>query len=77
MLELNQPDLFKWNILYEVPNKELKKSDIIIHGRYYDFIPEKGSMIILDNVLYSVTTVIYDFDKTNIVIGLAKLKDEA
>jgi len=75
MVEFNESNKFKWNILYEVPNNDTKASDIIASGHYYDFIPEKGTIIIIENIIYSVTNKIYDFDKSNIVIALTKLKE--
>jgi hypothetical protein len=69
MLELNEPNKLKWTIEYHTGKES------IISGRYFDFIPKKQELVILNDKIYSVTMVAYDFDACVIRIEVNYLND--
>lgn len=73
MLLLNELNKFKWTIKYsDLQNGVLTE---LITGEYFDFIPNKGDIIVLENKIYTVTNKIIDFDKSTILISVQYLKD--
>ena len=70
MIFLDEPNKYKWTIKYQI--LENQSLTTIIEGKYYDFIPNKGDIIVLENNLYIVGIILYDFDENTILISLNK-----
>lgn len=72
MIFLDEPNKYNWTIKYQV--LENQSLTTIIEGIHYDFIPNKGDVIVLENNLYIVGTILYDFDENIILISLNKIE---
>ena len=73
MVNFDEPNKFNWTIKYCYLNNDGLTT--IAEGKYYDFIPQMQSAIILENINYVVSKIIYDFDNSAIIVCIAKLND--
>lgn len=73
MVKLDEAKKYKWNLKYQIIKDT--KLETIIEGKYYDFIPNKGDIIVLENNAYVIGNKIIDFDNSNILLNISYLKN--
>lgn len=68
MLKLDEPLKHNWLIKYSV----LQENDLITlaEGKVFDFIPNEGDFIRIDNITYKVIMRTLDFDHSIIWVSL-------
>lgn len=72
MIALNEPNQYNWTISYRIIYESGTDSEVLIEGKYYDFIPNRNDAIVIDDEVYMVGAKLYDFDTSTIVVSLIK-----